>query len=65
MARTLTPVRLDRTDVELARVRAGLPEDVGIGAIVRYALATLAGTSTETALDERSVNVRYQRRSAA
>jgi hypothetical protein len=49
--RVKTAMRLDPAEVDRARRRAGLPAGVAASAVIRYALATLAGTDTATALD--------------
>jgi hypothetical protein len=65
--RVKTAMRLDPTEVERARRRACLPSGVAASAVVRYALAMLAGTDTATALDCTSGkgSLTYRRRAAA
>lgn len=51
MQRERRSLRLDLAMVERARERAGLPADAPVSAVVRYALAELAGADTVAALD--------------
>lgn len=50
-SRPPTSLRVDPALVEQARERAGLSADVSVGAVIRFALATLAGADTARALD--------------
>jgi hypothetical protein len=49
--RVLKGVRLDPSLIEPARKRAGLPENAPEGAVVRYALAVLAGVDPKDHID--------------
>ena len=50
-ARQSKSLRLDMALVERARERAGLPADAPMGAVVRYALAELAGVDPAPHVD--------------
>lgn len=51
MKREKLALRVDREVIEGARAAAGLSADTPVSAVIRYALARLAGTDTGPQLD--------------
>lgn len=49
-SRVYKGVRIDPHEVDLARERAGLPPETDLSAVIRYAVARLAGTDPSHAL---------------